>query len=347
MAVTLKNIADAVGVHVSVVSRVLNDKDDEFQYTEKRKEEIRKTARKLGYVPNISARSVKSGNFGCVALLLSSYGERSYLPNRLLDSMHRELEKNGKHLLLTKLPDANGEDSSQTPVVLKTLMADGLIVDYTHHVSPGIISRIKNFVLPKVWINTKRDFNCVYPDNMKAGIEATDKLIKLGHKNIAYITDISYQPSKFNEHYSIFDRYDGYAYAMKKADLKPRKFNGDRKIVQKNLQEKYFTKILSNKNRPTAIVLYWSSLVPAVLSSARKLKINIPDELSIVTFAGCTTLNDGLCASAMIEPEREMGIESIKMLNRKIKMPDKRIQSLPLSFAYYDAGTCKRLLKYY
>ncbi len=342
MAVTLKQIADVVGVHVSVVSRVLNDKDGEFDYTEKRKKAIRETARKLGYVPNISARSVKSGAFGCVALLVSSHGERSYLPNRLLVSMHKELEKNEKHLLLTKLPDATSEDYSRTPTVLKTLMADGLILDYTHHVSPEILSRIEKFILPKVWINTKRETDCVYPDNLKAGMEATNKLIELGHKRIAYITDVSYQTSKFGEHYSISDRYEGYARAMKKAGLKPMKFDGEGKIIGKNQQEKYFTEILSLKNRPTAIVLYWSSLVPAILSSARKIGIKIPDELSIITVSGCTAQNDGLCADAMIEPEIEMGKESVKMLIEKIKKPDKQIKSLLLNFSYFETGTVKK-----
>ena len=83
--------------------------------------------------------------------------------------------------------------------------------------------------------------------------------------------------------------------------------------------------------------------MPADLSSARKLGMNIPNDLSVVTFAGCTVQNDGLCASVMIEPEREMGKESVKMLNEKIKSLDKSIESISLDFSYFDAGTCKRL----
>jgi LacI family transcriptional regulator len=343
MAVTLKQIAEAVGVDVSVVSRVLNDKDSAFNYTEKRKEEIRTTAEKLGYIPNISARAVRMGNFGCVALLLSSYGERSYLPNRLLDSMHKELEKNGKHLLLTKLPDASTKEFSQTPAILKTLMADGLIVDYTHHVSQEIISRIEKFFLPKVWINTKRAFDCVYPNNLKAGMEATDKLIKLGHKNIAYVTDVSYQPSKHGEHYSISDRYNGYVIQMERAGLEIRKYDGEGSVIPKNKQVDYFVNILSKPDRPTAMILYWSSLVPAVLSAARKLGIFIPNELSLITFAGCLSYDSGLSINAMIEPEEKMGIESVGMLDKKIKKHDETIESLSLNFSYFDMGSCKKL----
>jgi len=343
MAVTLKQIAETVGVDVSVVSRVLNDKDGAFNFTEKRKEEIRKTAEALGYIPNISARAIRLGSFGCVALLLSCHGERSYLPNRLLDSMHKELERNGKHLLLTKLPDASGEDISQMPTVLKTLMADGLIVDYTHHVSHGIISKIENFILPKVWINTKRDFDCVYPNNLKAGMEAADRLIKLGHKKIAYVADVSYKPSKYGEHYSIPDRYNGYAIQMEKAGLEIKKYSRENKIIPKNKQVDYFVNILSKPDRPTAMVLYWSSLVPAVLSAARKLGISIPNKLSLITFAGCLSYDSGLSINAMIEPEEEMGIESVKMLDEKMKKHEEAIKSLSLNFSYFDMGSCKQL----
>jgi len=50
-------------------------------------------------------------------------------------------------------------------------------------------------------------------------MKAADKLIKLGHTKIAYATDVSYKPSKHGEHYSIPDRYNGYAAQMEKARL--------------------------------------------------------------------------------------------------------------------------------
>ncbi len=340
MAVTLKQIADKVGVDVSVVSRVLNDKTENYQFTEERMDQIRKTASELGYIPNISARAVKNGSFGCVALLLSSHGDRSYLPNHLLDSIHAGLEKQGKHLLLTKLPDAGSEDFLKSPKVLRTLMADGLIIDYTHHVSSEIVSQIENHILPSVWINIKRENDTVYPDNFKAGADATRKLIKLGHKNIAYVTDVSYRPTLLGEHYSIQDRFGGYAEEMKKAGLKPNKIDGAGKIIQKNEQLDYFLEILSQPDRPTAMVLYWSSLDVAMLRATRIKKLQIPEDLSLITFASCSALDAGLSVNAMIEPESKMGEESVKMLCQKIKKPEKVFKSKPLKFSFSDVGSC-------
>jgi LacI family transcriptional regulator len=55
MVVTLKNIANKAGVDISVVSRVLNNKGDEFRISKERQDTVRKMAKSLGYVPNVSA----------------------------------------------------------------------------------------------------------------------------------------------------------------------------------------------------------------------------------------------------------------------------------------------------
>ena len=67
----LQQIASQVGVDVSAVSRVLNNKADTIRIGRKRIVEIRRTAQDLGYRPNAAARAIRRGQFGCVALVLS------------------------------------------------------------------------------------------------------------------------------------------------------------------------------------------------------------------------------------------------------------------------------------
>jgi len=338
MAVTLKEVGKAVGVDPSVVSRVLNNKADNYNISEARKEEIRGAARKLGYVPNISARIIQDGSFGCVALLLSSDSGKSYLPSHLLESIHDELEKHGKHLLLTKLPDAFSDDSSQVPKVLQTLMADGLIVDYTHQVSEEVVSQVENHTLPAVWINVKHEKDSVYPDNIKAGESATWKLIEAGRKKIAYVTEIThFAGDKYEYHYSVADRYIGYESEMKKAGLQPLNINNNDKLLPREEQADYFANILSQPDKPDAMVLYWSSLAAPIIQAARMTNLRIPDDLSIITFASYLSQNNGLTIDAMIEPELEMGVEAVKMLNKKMKNPGKVFPSVSVDFSYWKA----------
>ncbi len=340
MAITLKDVAKVVGVDPSVVSRVLNNKAENYNISKERKKEIKKAAHDLGYVPNISARIIQEGCFGCVALLNSSDSGKSYLPSHLLESIHDELEKNNKHLLLTKLPDASSEEFSKMPKVLQTLMADGLIVDYTHQVSEEIVSQIEKHSMPAVWLNVKRDKDAVFPDNKKAGKIATRKLIEAGHKNISYVTEITHFIGNNSEyHYSVADRYIGYEIEMKKARLKTQNINNNNKVLLREKQVDYFVKILSQPDRPTAMVLYWSSIAAPIIQAARILKLRVPQDLAIITFASCMAESSGLTIDAMIEPEIEMGIEAVKILDEKIKNSGKNLSSRIIDFSYRKAGS--------
>lgn len=145
------------------------------------------------------------------------------------------------------------------------------------------------------------------------------------------------------EHYSIQDRFGGYAEEMKKAGLQPRKIDGDGIIISKKGQVEYFSEILSQPDKPTAMVLYWSSLVVAMLRAVRKKKLRVPEDLSLITFASCSADDARLSVNAMIEPESKMGEESVKILCRKIEKPKRVFPSKALKFSFCDVGSCWKL----
>ena len=65
--VTMREIALRAGVTVDAVSKALRDRND---ISEKKKEEIRKIAEELGYVPNHNARSLSTGKSHLIGLFL-------------------------------------------------------------------------------------------------------------------------------------------------------------------------------------------------------------------------------------------------------------------------------------
>jgi LacI family transcriptional regulator len=335
MVVTLKNIANKAGVDISVVSRVLNNKGDEFRISKERQDTVRKMAKTLGYVPNVSAQSMQRGSFGCAALLLSSYKDRSYLPNRILDGIHDKLEEHDLHLLLTKLPDEKPVDFSKPPKVFRTLLADGLIINYVRGLSSELEALIEKNDSPMVWINVKKAQDCVYSDSYKAACIATEKLVELGHKRIAYV-DVHHPDINMPKiHYSARDRYLGYKEVIAKAGLEPLD------IRTKNIDT--LLSILSRSDRPTAIVSYWSTCLPPLLKAMRIAGLSIPHDLSIISLAGQSCLED-ISFSSMVEPDYEIGKAAAEMLIQKIG--NKAITKLPskiLDYSYLDFGTCAAL----
>jgi DNA-binding LacI/PurR family transcriptional regulator len=262
----------------------------------------------------------------------------------MVSEIHLNLEKQGKHLLLARIPKGKVKNQ-ELPMIFRSLMAEGLIVNFFQDMPPRVREAIKNTPMPTVWLNDKMDFNAVYPDSFAAAKKATEYLIKLGHKKICYCDIYSYN-RRPDAHYSAADRRGGYAEAMQKAgldtwDISPSpdlkaEYSIDKQVV-------LFRSVLERSDRPTAMLFYWGYSVPAVYSAAARLNLQIPKDLSIITFAGETDQRIGLIATAMIEPETHMAREAVAMLRKKIKAKQTNIPSKRLEYLFLDMKTCARI----
>ncbi len=351
MSVTLKEIAYSAGVDVSVVSRILNGKADQYRISVTCQERVKKIAQSLGYLPNAYAVGVKKGEFHCVALLQSGAAGNyqgsvhetgtNYLPEKLVNEIHRNLEKDDTHLLLANIPEQKIH-SQQLPKIFRSLMADGLIINYYQDLPENIRTAIEHTSMPPVWMNNKKDFNSVYPDSFSAAQKATRHLIELGHTKIAYC-NVYHKDLQPDAHYSVADRREGYRAAMREAGLEILDLTPAQKIddsVEKQVE--LFYSVLKNPDRPTAMLFYWSYSVPAVYAAAAKLDMRIPKDLSIITFAGESHLRIGLAATAMLEPETDIGREAVDMLRKKMTLKQKNIPSKRLDYIFAEMYTCQQ-----
>lgn len=345
MRTTLKDIAGEVGTDPATVSRVLNDKGRQAGISPKRAAKIIEAARKLRYIPNSSARAVRTGRFDCAALLLSTHRTCSYLPTLLLGGMYEELARHDMHLTLTKLPDEKLRNEGYVPKILRYMMADGLLIDYTHKLPSRLEDIIQRHKIPAVWINTKRETDCVYPDNLAAGRRATQHLLDMGHRRIAYVDYITGRDIVAEAHYSATDRCAGYEQAMRQAGLEPRTIRPDVGRVPGGEEVAFTKNWLDAPDRPTAVVVYWIASALPVLHAALAFGLSVPRDLSIVTFNsesfGSDVLREsGLYITTMVEPEFEMGRTAVRMLMEKLDKPAGSLPSKSLPFALEELGTC-------
>ncbi|MBN2512587.1 MAG: LacI family DNA-binding transcriptional regulator [Sedimentisphaerales bacterium] len=351
MSVTLKEIAYSAGVDVSVVSRILNGKASQYRISPACQERVKKIAESLGYLPNAYATGIKKGKFRCVALLQSgtagSYQGSThqtgtnYLPEIMVNEIHRNLEKDDTHLLLSNIPEQT-VDSHQLPKIFRSLMADGLIINYYQDLPENIKVAIEHTSMPTVWMNYKMDYNAVYSDSFSAAEKATQHLIELGHRRIAYC-NVYFKDLQPDAHHSVADRRNGYIEAMNKAGLAVQDITPDHKIddsVEKQID--LFYSVLKRPDRPTAMLFYWSYSVPSVYAAAARLDLRIPKDLSIITFAGESHLRIGLTATAMLEPETDMGREAVSMLRKKMTLKQKNIPSKRVEYIFAPMYTCQK-----
>jgi LacI family transcriptional regulator len=343
MSVTLKEIAYSAGVDVSVVSRVLNNKADQYRISRRCQEKVKKIALELGYIPNAYAVGVKTGRFNCVALLHGDFTNKSYLPEKLLCEIHLNLEKQGKHLLLARIPKESVK-GQQLPMIFRSLMAEGLIVNFYQDMPAKIRQALVQTQIPKIWLNDKLEFDSVYPDSFSAAKRAAEYLIRLGHRKICYC-DIYSHNQKPNAHYSVADRRNGYREAMQEAGLSPYDISPPAELKLEasiDKQADFFYSILKAPERPTAMLFYWGYSIPAIFSAAARLNLQIPRDLSVITFAGETDQRVGLCSTAIIEPETSMAREAVAMLRKKMKNKDIPIPSRRLDYHILDMKTCAK-----
>ncbi|MEX0653739.1 MAG: LacI family DNA-binding transcriptional regulator [Phycisphaeraceae bacterium] len=316
-------IAREAGVSHATVARILNGRGIYRRPTDaQRAEHIRRLAAQMGYRPNAAARATASGRFGSVALLLSTMGDRSNLPQPLLNGIHDALAAQGMHLTVTRLPDEKLTDAGYVPKILREVSADGLLIDYTHGVPAAMIELIKQHRLPAIWLNTKRDTDAVYADDLGLGRLATEHLLALGHRRIGYLGRKPAPDDNQVMHYSQLDRLRGHELAMRDAGLEP---EVRRPALHRARQSRrdLLHAWLREPEPPTALLTYRGTDAQTALFVAQELGLAVPGDLSVMALGSPTTdwVADRWWVTSASPDERALGERAVALLEQKIAQP--------------------------
>src|SRR5258708_5926415 len=100
---TIATIAARLGLSRATITHVLNGRGTEQRIRQETQQRVLAAAQELGYRPNTSARAVRAGRFGSVALIQSQLGE--YLPPELLFGLTTAMATRELQLVLTHVPN--------------------------------------------------------------------------------------------------------------------------------------------------------------------------------------------------------------------------------------------------
>ena len=328
--VTLKRIAEYTGLSKPTISQVLNNRGD--LYRPETRAQVLKAAAELGYRPNGAARAVQDGRFGCVTLLSSVIPDRSFIPPQLLNSIYNALEASGLHMTFAQLPDTELTDTGFVPKLLRQWMSDGLIINYLHDIPARMLELIRQHRIPSVWTNAKLEKDVVYPDDLAGGRAATEHLLKLGHKRIAYIHHSD------SRHYSAIDRRAGYESAMAEAGLEPAFVAAGRVLTAAERVAKGRT-LLRGRGRPTACVTYGIRDALPLVRAAERAGLVLSRDLSVVTFNSEAALDVDLAIGTMVIPHGAIGEQAVAMLVSKLDDPTATHAPVPVPFVMAPGDT--------
>lgn len=312
----LRQIATQVGVSLSTVYRVLNgDIKGKRADNAARSDEIRRIAASLGYRPTSAAKAMTSGRFNTVALIFSSEAGRGFIHRGTFQGIQEELEQSQQmHLAVARLADAQLSAPDGGPRFLREWMCDGMMINYGEDVPQPLQQLIRRQRLPAVWINVNLDADSVTLDDQHGTLIATEHLLKLGHRRIAYV---DYHRSG---HDSVMARRNGYLRAMQAAGLPPQ-FIHPESHVPTNERYHFTRDWLARPDRPTATVGYGPEDALNVATGALANGLRIPEDLSIVALHEQPLDTSGIVFTTSWVDTHEIGRTAVRMLLEKIAQP--------------------------
>ena len=205
--VSLKDIAQKVGVSTALVSYVLNN-TRENRTNKNTAQKIRDAAIQLNYKVNQVAKSLKTNKTSTIGLIVSD------ISNPFSASLARIIENESEKYNYTTIFGSSDEDINKFEKLVNTFInrkVDGLIISPPSK-SESLIKNLLQQGIPFVLLD--RHFpeiktSYISLDNYTASFEAVQHLIDTGRKSIGMIT---YQSDLFH----LQERKKGYTAALKK-----------------------------------------------------------------------------------------------------------------------------------
>jgi DNA-binding LacI/PurR family transcriptional regulator len=303
MPATIRDVARKANVGVGTVSRVLNDSP---AVREETRQKVLAVIQELDYTPNPIARRLSTGQTLTIGVILPYLTMPSYIER--LRGVQYTLADSEYDLVLFDIENPSQRDAYFQNFSIKSRVDGALLISLPPNDEQA--TRFTNSNIPTVLIDAYHpDLCCIYPDDVEGGRIATQHLIELGHRKIAYLSD--YLSTPF--HPSMRLRYQGYREALAKENIPfdPKyHIEGERGRINARVMAK---ELLSMDDPPTGIFAASDTQAIGIIDAAHELGIRIPEDLSVVGFddirdaayVDLTTIDQHLVRS---------GIDGAKML---------------------------------
>ncbi|MHC6591288.1 LacI family DNA-binding transcriptional regulator [Arthrobacter sp. C152] len=274
-APTIRDVAAAAGVSVSVVSRVLNP--DSGPVAPAKRQEVLRVIEDLGYRPRAAARELSAGHALTIGLVVTDLSNPFFA--RLADRIVWEARSHGVQVvLMTTQEDPHLEADSLDTLLDRSV--SGVIATPTG----GNIEKWRrlrdlgvNVVFIDRTIEELEDVDVVSIENFDSARRSTDHLISLGHTRIGLVTG----PLTTSTGSA---RVNGYKAAHHAASLpvdplliRDVPFRGD-------AGGDAVGSLLSMHQPPTALIVANTAQVQSSVRRLVQMGTRIPEELSLIVF---------------------------------------------------------------
>jgi LacI family transcriptional regulator len=308
-AVTIKDIAKALGLSTSTVSRALRGS---YEISAETKKLVIEYAEKLNYRPNPIALSLKEKRSRSIGIVVCEIANNFF--SQVINGIESVAYKEGYYVIISQSHESYEREVANTQY-LASRSVDGLLVSLSSETTDlSHLNKLHDKGLPIVFfdrITEEMQTHKVIANNFNGAYQATEHLLLSGFKRIAHVTSAP--------HLSIAkERLAGYKAAL--ADhgvpydeslVKYCKYGG---LIYSET-EQAIDALLNLDKKADALVAASDKLSTGCLMALARRNIKVPDEMGIVGFTNSPmTEIFHPPLSNIRQPAFEMGQVAMEML---------------------------------
>lgn len=297
---SIQEVARQAGVSVATVSRAFNLPDKVSIETRERVESV---ARRLGYRPNASARTLRTQRSRVLGVVLPTLLNPVFA--ECLDGIAHAAAERGYAILPVTTDYQLGQEERAVDLLLSENV-DGMILVVSNPATSIALKRLCSAGTPYVLAyNRHPEHPCVSVDSELAVVQLVTRLAALGHREIAMICGQLSASDRAQQ------RYRGFLQGMQAAGLDARllevPFIDDAAAALADL--------IHDARRPTALLCSNDLLAIRAIRAVRQAGLQVPEDVSVTGFDGIALgLDLTPMLSTVVQPNARIGATSAAMI---------------------------------
>ncbi len=319
--VTMRRIAEVVGVSQTTVSFVLNERERaNGSISPDTKQRVQDVARELGYQPNRAARALATGRSHLIGLCVRRLGLPHYA--HVIQCAEDEISSSPFHLLVSRWDNDFTLQNARGLEGIFPWPMGGVLALEANEVLQQHWQKYHSWPAPIVSIGGSSylvdNLDCVGVDLAHGVRQAVRHLHEIGCRSIAFAS----QKDTFQENEI---RATAYSKTMQQLGKKPEYIelpDSSRAAAHKELKN-----FVSAQNCPDGILCFNDEVAMGIYRALCEMKINVPRDVALI---GCDGIRDTeyleCPLSTIIQPVEEVCSIAWQMLQQRIENPQRETQ---------------------
>ncbi len=306
----IEDVAQAAGVSIMSVSRAMRGVEG---ISQKKREQILKIARRIGYYPNNVAVSLAASSSNLVGVSVPTLFGTVF--SEIYDGMRSTLEKSGFATIIDVSDYSISHEEAWVERMISWQPAGLVLTGVDHSERTRDALRRAKIPVLEIWDYTEDPIDlCVGVDHLKAGAQMGTHLTELGYKNPAYVGVQSGKDPRADRRFQgleqSFDDADC-QFCAQDRDAISATFEAGFKATERLFEDETIN--------PDVICYLHDNMAFGGLMYCEQNGISCPEDIGIIGYNGLA-INEVLAKriTTAITPRYKMGQDSASLLIAKI-----------------------------